>query len=126
MKQRTAPSHVDPTRIKVFNLDDPSEIIEVTGPVDDFFRDQLSEDELDRLFDQGFVVVGGGAAPMYSIRFALPSFCKCSSLNINEVDSHAKCLVCSQTVAGWPVDLDEQERATMTAYYAEKERERRS
>jgi hypothetical protein len=87
-------SAIDRTRIEVIDLDSP-DAIEWSGSVDDFDITQLSEEELDRLMDQGYVTVGGGAAPLMCVRFALAAgTCSCAAPDVVEYDDFAKCNLC--------------------------------
>lgn len=58
----------DMTRLEMVGVDDGA--IEWSGPVDDFDIDQLGENELSFLMANKYVVVGGGAAPVFCVRFA--------------------------------------------------------
>jgi hypothetical protein len=66
---------LDPTRIELLDLDPPADGTPYwTGTVDEFLvenRSEMSDDQIERLHEQGAVVIGGGAAPMVCVRFAL-------------------------------------------------------
>lgn len=59
----------DMTRLELIDMDSP-DVIEWTGSVQDFDLAQLSEAEVIHLMDRHYVVIGGGASPVYCVRFA--------------------------------------------------------
>jgi hypothetical protein len=65
---------LDMNRLEVIDLDDPSLPIQWTGTVDEFTTANvdlpMTDDEREELASKGFVVMGGGAAPMVCVRYA--------------------------------------------------------
>lgn len=65
---------LDMNRLEMIDLDPPSSEIVWTGTVDEFTAANvdgpMSDEEIEFLVNHGYVVVGGGAAPMFCIRYA--------------------------------------------------------
>ena len=56
--------------LEMLDLDDPTTPVLWTGTVDEFTAaNDLTEDQLETLTLRGFVILGGGAAPMVLLRF---------------------------------------------------------
>ncbi len=68
---------LDMNRLELIDLDDPALPIEWTGTVDEFTAANvdapMSDEELQHLTRNGFVVLGGGATGMFCVRYATES-----------------------------------------------------
>lgn len=65
---------IDRTRLEIVDLDASNSadtVITWSGSIDEFDITQLSEEQQDQLLDKGYVVTGGGAAPLICVRFVV-------------------------------------------------------
>ena len=94
----------DMSRIEIIPLDnlpenyDPKNPVEWSGPVEVFMdNNELTEQEIEHLAREGYVVMSGGAAPMVCVRYAEKFEYKCHACGTTEHYAghpHCSCEVC--------------------------------